>query len=113
MMQAEAHSNYGGYVPGGLPDNVKNIRAVGTDKVQMTIIGKFSPSWFTDNELSQISPLPLSVGHAPARTPTSDCADHASDCAAVFNYLNAHVAELVNLGYVPVVEGRRRALAAH
>ncbi len=88
MMQAEAHTNWGGYVPGGIPDDVKNVHAVGTDKVQMTIIGKYSPLWFKDNELSQISPLPLSWDRTSSGSP-SDCADHVSDCPAVFNYLDS------------------------
>src|SRR5258705_484146 len=51
--------NCGGYVPGDFPDNVKNIQAVGSDEVQMTIIGPYSKRWFTYNELSQVTPMPL------------------------------------------------------
>ena len=87
MMRAEAKSNWGGYVPGGIPDNVTNVRAVGTNEVQMTVTKKFSPLWFTANELSQITPMPQAWDMSSANT-KSDCADNVSDCAAVFNYLN-------------------------
>src|SRR5258707_163334 len=50
--------NWGGYVPGYFPDNVRNIRAVGSYEVKMTIIGHYSTQWFTYNELSQVSPMP-------------------------------------------------------
>src|SRR5215469_4192549 len=85
MMKAE-RSNWGGYVPNGLPDNVKDIRAVGPYEVKMTIIGKYSPLWFTDNELSQITPMPQAWDVTGPST-KSDCTDHVNDCAAVFNYL--------------------------
>ena len=42
MMKAEASTEWGGYIPGGIPDNVKDVHAVGTDEVQMTIKGKYS-----------------------------------------------------------------------
>lgn len=79
--------NWGGYVPGYFPDNVRNIRAVGSYEVKMTIIGHYSTQWFTYNELSQVTPMPLAwdttgAGHK------SDCVQNVSDCLAVFNYLD-------------------------
>jgi peptide/nickel transport system substrate-binding protein len=79
--------NWGGYVPGDFPDNVTNIRAVGSSEVQMTIIGKYNKEWFTYNELSQITPMPMawdqsSAGHK------SDCTRNLGDCIAVFKYLD-------------------------
>ena len=87
MMKAEASSNWGGYVPGGIPDNVKDVRAINATQVQMTVTKKFSQTWFTDNELSQITPMPQAWDRTSA-TATSDCSDNVSDCAAVFDYLN-------------------------
>jgi peptide/nickel transport system substrate-binding protein len=87
MMKAEASTNWGGYVPGGIPDNVKDVRAINARQVQMTVKKKFSQTWFTDNELSQITPMPQAWDRTSA-TATSDCSDNVSDCAAVFDYLN-------------------------
>ncbi|HEY3906329.1 MAG TPA: ABC transporter substrate-binding protein [Streptosporangiaceae bacterium] len=86
MMKAEAKHNWGGYVPGGIPDNVTNVRAINASQVQMTVTKKFSPLWFTADELSQITPMPQAWDISSANT-KSDCADNVSDCAAVFNYL--------------------------
>jgi peptide/nickel transport system substrate-binding protein len=80
--------NWGGYVPGDFPDNVTNIRAVGTDEVRMTIIGPYSKQWFTYNELSQITPMPQAWDTTgPGRT--SDCTHTTNDCLAVFRYLDS------------------------
>ncbi len=80
--------NWGGYVPGEFPDNVTNIRAVGTDIVKMTIIGPYSEQWFTYNELSQITPMPQAWDTTgPGRA--SDCTHKVRDCLAVFKYLDA------------------------
>jgi peptide/nickel transport system substrate-binding protein len=86
MMQADAKDDWGGYVPGGIPDNVTNVHAVGTNQVVMTVTKKFSPTWFTANELSQITPMPEAWDMTGQNT-KSDCSTKASDCTAVFNYL--------------------------
>ncbi len=107
MMQKEAHTEYGGYIPGGLPDDVTHIHAVNADEVQMTIKGKYSSLWFTDNELSQITPLPMAWDRTSANT-RSDCADNVNDCPAVFKYLNSiseNAADWVNSPVWSVVDG--------
>ncbi len=86
MMQADI-KDWGAYVTGGIPDNVENIRAVSPTEVQMTIKGKYSRAWFTDNELSQITPIPKAWDYTAAGP--SDCTNNVSDCAAVFTYLNS------------------------
>jgi peptide/nickel transport system substrate-binding protein len=79
--------NWGGYVPGDFPSNVKNVRAVGSAEVQMTISGKYNRQWFTYNELSQITPMPL-AWDASGPGQKSNCERHVSDCVAVFRYLD-------------------------
>jgi peptide/nickel transport system substrate-binding protein len=87
MMRAVAYKDWGGYVPGGIPDNITNVHAVGDDKVVMTVKGKFSQTWFTANELSQITPMPQAWDMTGQNT-KSDCSDNWHDCAAVFTYLD-------------------------
>src|SRR5260221_461749 len=81
VKQSTSSVNWGGYVPGYFPDNVTNIRARGSDQVQMTITGPYSKQWFTYNELSQVTPMP------PAWDTTggankSDCTHNVGDCLA-------------------------------
>ena len=78
--------NWGGYVPGEFPDNVRSVRAVGADEVKMVIKGPYSTQWFTDNELSQITPMPLAWDVTASGK--SDCERVQTNCVAVFKYLD-------------------------
>jgi peptide/nickel transport system substrate-binding protein len=87
MMKAVGHTEWGGYIRGDLPDDVTNIHAVSQSEMQMTIKGPYSHQWFTNNQLSQITPMPQYWDRSGPNTPRH-CTDKVSDCAAVFNYLN-------------------------
>jgi peptide/nickel transport system substrate-binding protein len=53
-------ADWASYVPGGFPDNVVSWTAVGKQVVRLKLNRAYNPIWFTDNELSQITPLPMS-----------------------------------------------------
>ena len=55
MMVAEK-TEYGGYSPGQLPDNVKSYSA---DTVTLHLNRPYSTNWYLYNELSQITPMPV------------------------------------------------------
>lgn len=46
------------YVPGFYPDNVTSMKVLGQRTIQFHLDKAYLPQWFTDNELSQITPLP-------------------------------------------------------
>ncbi len=50
--------SWGAYVPGLFPDNVTSYTATGTYTVVMQLNASYNPTWFTYNELSQITPMP-------------------------------------------------------
>jgi peptide/nickel transport system substrate-binding protein len=52
-------ADWASYVPGGFPDNVVSSKAIGTRTVRLGLNRAYNPIWFTDNELSQITPLPM------------------------------------------------------
>lgn len=79
--------NWGGYVPGEFPDNVSSVSAPSPDTVKMVIKGPYSRTWFTDNELSQITPMPLAWDRTASGK--SDCERTQTNCVAVFRYLNS------------------------
>jgi peptide/nickel transport system substrate-binding protein len=56
-------ADWASYVPGGFPDNVRSYAATGERTVRLTLNRGYNPLWFTDNELSQITPLPLAWEH--------------------------------------------------
>jgi peptide/nickel transport system substrate-binding protein len=91
MMKTEApapHYNWGGYVPGYFPDNVKSYRAVTPTEVQLRLTtSTFSHTWFDNNELSQITPMPQAWD--VTKQGRSDCTTRISDCAAVYQYLDS------------------------
>jgi peptide/nickel transport system substrate-binding protein len=95
MMQADAATEWGGYISGGIPDNVASVREISPTEVQMVIKGTYSQTWFTDNELSQITPMPSRAWDYTAAGP-SDCTNDVNDCTAVFNYLNSQAADPAN-----------------
>src|SRR5215469_15983611 len=86
MMIAEG-KNFAFYSPNGLPTDVTNVKAASKFVVTMDITApKFSQSWFTNNMLSEITPMPTAWDRTSA-TQASHCSTTISDCVAVYNYL--------------------------
>jgi peptide/nickel transport system substrate-binding protein len=51
--------NWAAYVPGGMPDDLKSVTAPTPTTVVFKLSGPANTGWFTYNELSQITPLPM------------------------------------------------------
>jgi peptide/nickel transport system substrate-binding protein len=86
-MMLAVPEDWGAGVPGGFPANVSDIKAVSPTTITMTMNRAYSPTWFLYNELSQITPMPLAWDRTASGP--SHCSTTVSDCAAVYNYLNA------------------------
>jgi peptide/nickel transport system substrate-binding protein len=100
MMKAEETAaggadEFGGYVPGDFPDNVTDWHATGAETLVMTLNSPLSEAWFTDNELSQITPMP-SAWDMTASGTKGDCEQSISGCQAVYNYLTSASAGPLN-----------------
>ena len=54
-------ANFAAYIPGEFPDNLKSYKVVNAKTIQLTLTGSFNPTWFTYDQLSQITPLPTQV----------------------------------------------------
>jgi len=97
MLHAETSVWYA-YVPGLFPDNVTNVTVnSAANQVVFTLKSAYNPTWFTSNELSQITPLPLSwditaLNGAPGSGKCSSGAYGAAStdaaCTAVYNFLS-------------------------
>src|SRR5262245_49949409 len=75
MMKAEG-GNDPYYSKTGLPTDVANVRAASKYEVTMDITTpRFSQSWFSSNELSQITPMPMAwdVTHRTAAPGSGGC----------------------------------------
>ncbi len=90
MMQAEASTNWGAYVPGGFPTNVSNVKATSSTTLTMTMNKQYNPTWFTYNELSQITPMPMAwdVTALGAKPESGGCTAAAAACAKVYTFLD-------------------------
>ncbi len=51
-------ATYGNSVPGGFPQNVKSYQQTGTYTIVFHLNASYNPTWFTDDELSQLVPIP-------------------------------------------------------
>jgi peptide/nickel transport system substrate-binding protein len=91
MLQAVGSTDWGAYVPGGFPANVTNVKAVNATTVTMTMDKLYNQTWFTYNELSQITPMPMAwdVTSASAAPGSGGCTASASACAKVYAFLDS------------------------
>jgi peptide/nickel transport system substrate-binding protein len=120
MMYAEI-ANWGGSSPGGIPANISSISITGTDQVTLQLTKAYSSLWFTYNELSQITPMPMAwdvtkAGAAPGSggCTTDSAADHWAKCKAVYNFLTAQSKDVTSYATSPiwsVVDGPFRLTA--
>jgi peptide/nickel transport system substrate-binding protein len=93
MMEAEI-ANWAGAGPGGIPANITSMAATGPDQVTLHLNKAYSSLWYTYNELSQITPMPMAwdVKSAGAKPGSGGCttataATHYAACKAVYNFL--------------------------
>ena len=89
-MERADPAGYGGFT--GFPMNVRDITAVSPTVVTMVMDKPYSPTWFLDNDLSQITPMPQAWDQTASGP--GDCAIRVSDCTAVYDYLDAQAKDL-------------------
>ncbi len=95
MLHAET-ANWYDYVPGYIPDDLKDVTASSPTSLTLTMTKAVDPTWFTYNELSQVTPFPsawdvTAAGAAPGSggcsTGTYGAASTDAACTKVYNYL--------------------------
>jgi peptide/nickel transport system substrate-binding protein len=108
-------ADWASYVPGGFPDNVTSWTPEGPHRLSLQLNRSYNPTWFTDNELSQITPLPI----AWDRTSLAGCARSAcsvpsvatsarrpdqtpSGARAVYRFLNAQAKNVSSYASSPI-----------
>jgi peptide/nickel transport system substrate-binding protein len=81
MMKAE-RTNFYGYVPGLIPDNLASYSATGPETVVLHLTSPVSRLWFTYNQLAELTPIPLAwdISKAGGAPGSGGCiADSAKD----------------------------------
>jgi peptide/nickel transport system substrate-binding protein len=112
MLHAEApNSNWYDYVPGYIPDNVKSVSVTSPTALSMTMTKGVDPTWFTYNQLSQITPFPsgwdvTAAGAAPGSGGCSTGAYGAAAtdaaCTKVYNYLSGQANDPTSYASSPI-----------
>ena len=91
------------YIPGEFPDNLKSFKATGPESVQLTLTGPVNPTWFTYDQLSQITPIPQQTWD---RTSASGAIGNYDQTPAgavqVFNFLTAQSKDIATYGTNPL-----------
>jgi peptide/nickel transport system substrate-binding protein len=100
MMQAVASTDWGAFVPGGFPTNVSDVKATSATTITMTMNKSYNTTWFTSNELSQITPMPAAWDRTASGP--SNCATTVSDCSAVYTYLDSQSKALSSWAGSPI-----------
>jgi peptide/nickel transport system substrate-binding protein len=100
MMQAVAPQDWGAFVPGGFPSNVSDVTAVSPTELTMQMNKSYNHTWFTYNELSQITPMPQAWDKTASGD--SNCATTVSDCSAVYSYLDGQSKNMASWASSPV-----------
>jgi peptide/nickel transport system substrate-binding protein len=101
-------ADWANYVPGGFPDNVVSWRAVNPATVQLRLNASYNPFWFTYNELSQITPLPIAWDRTslsdPAPAPgAANLPDTTpAGAKAVYSFLNGQATRVASYATSPV-----------
>jgi peptide/nickel transport system substrate-binding protein len=97
------------YVPGEFPDNVAAVRLPDRHTIVFTLTHPVNETWFTDDQLSLITPMPQ---HAWDRTsalaPVGNADLTAAGAGAVFDFLDAQAADTATYATNPlwqVVDG--------
>lgn len=103
MMQSEK-KNWAGYTPGLFPDNVKSVTKVNPQTVKFDLTQKYSSTWFTYNELSQVTPMPMAwdITKAGAKPGSGGCTQSASKCPAVWKFLKGQSKQLKSYANNPI-----------
>jgi peptide/nickel transport system substrate-binding protein len=107
MLKA-SKADWANYVPGEFPDNVVSWTALGPATIRLRLNARYNPSWFTYNELSQITPLPIAWDRTSlaAPAPSADAANlpdtTAAGARAVYSFLNGQATKTTSYASSPL-----------
>jgi len=101
-------ASFAAYIPGEFPDNLKSYKIVNSKTMVLTLTGSYNPTWFTYDQLSQITPLPRAWDKTSASGPVGNYDETTAGAKAVFNFLTAQSKDIATYGTNPlwkVVDG--------
>ena len=102
MLRANKTS-FAAYIPGEFPDNLKSYKIVNPKTIVLTLNGSYNPNWFTNDQLTQITPLPQQAWDKESASGAIGNYDETTAGAqAVFNFLTAQSKNIATYGTNPL-----------
>jgi peptide/nickel transport system substrate-binding protein len=102
-------ADWGLYEPGHLPDNVAKFSAHGANEVVFNLTTAVNPTWFTANQLSELTPMPQQAWDKTSVSgKAGDFASTTKGAQAVYHFLSAQAAKTATYATNPlwkVVDG--------
>jgi peptide/nickel transport system substrate-binding protein len=102
-------TTFAAYVPGGFPDNVKQMNYLSPTRFQVVFNGEYSTYWLLGNELTQITPIPQDAwDRTSAGGPVGNYDMTPKGAKAVYAFLQGEAKKASTLGNDPlwkVVDG--------
>jgi peptide/nickel transport system substrate-binding protein len=96
-------SSFAAYIPGEFPDSLKSYKIVDAKTIVLTLNASYNPTWFTYDQLSQITPLPAQVMDKTSATGKVGNFDQTpAGAKAVFNFLTAQSKNIATYGTNPL-----------
>ncbi|HMH92914.1 MAG TPA: ABC transporter substrate-binding protein, partial [Streptosporangiaceae bacterium] len=94
---------FAAYIPGEFPDSLKSYKIVDAKTIVLTLTGPVNPTWFTYDQLSQITPLPTQAWDKTSATGKVGNYDQTpAGATAVFNFLTAQAKDIATYGTNPL-----------
>lgn len=95
--------DFAAYTPGEFPDNMKSYKVTGPKSIELTLTGPVNPTWFTYNQLSQVTPLPQQIWDKTSASGTVGNYDQTpAGAVKVFNFLTAQSKDIATYGSNPL-----------
>jgi peptide/nickel transport system substrate-binding protein len=96
-------ASFAAYVPGEFPDNLKSYKIVNSKEIVLTLTKSFNPTWFTYDQLSQITPLPAQAWDKTSASGAVGNYDQTpAGAVSVFNFLTAQSKDISTYGTNPL-----------
>ncbi|MGH3276840.1 MAG: ABC transporter substrate-binding protein, partial [Streptosporangiaceae bacterium] len=98
-------ATFAAYIPGEFPDSLKSYKIVDAKTIVLTLKAPTNPTWFTYDQLSQITPLPTQAWDKTSATGAIGNYDQTpAGAKAVFNFLTAQSKDISTYGTNPLWE---------
>ena len=102
-------TSWANYVPGEMPDNVASVSAPNPSTVVFHLTQAYNPTWFTDDELSNIAAFPQKAWDKESASGSIGNYDQtAAGAKAVYKYLSGQASDVATYSTNPlwkVVDG--------